>query len=42
MRAFVERSPRILNPETVAAAEQRLLRVLGRLRPVMPKEPVRA
>ncbi|MGB8651212.1 MAG: NAD-dependent epimerase/dehydratase family protein [Mycobacteriales bacterium] len=42
MRAFVERSPRILNPETVAAAEQRLLRVLGRRRPVTPKEPVRA
>jgi UDP-glucose 4-epimerase len=40
MQSFVERSPRILNPETVAAAEQRLLTVLSGRR--TPKEPVRA
>ncbi|MGZ6826868.1 MAG: hypothetical protein ACXVGH_08745, partial [Mycobacteriales bacterium] len=42
MQSFVERSPRILNPETVAAAEQRLLQVLGRRRTATVKEPVRA
>jgi UDP-glucose 4-epimerase len=38
MRSFVDRAPRILNPETVAATEERLLTLLSRL----PKEPVRA
>ncbi len=49
MQSFVERSPRILHPETVLAAEERLLRVLARLRtvpgssaPTTAKEPVRA
>jgi UDP-glucose 4-epimerase len=37
MQTFVERAPRILNPETVAAAETRLLQALTRT-----KEPVRA
>ncbi len=40
MQSFVERSPRILNPETVAATEQRLLSVLTRGRAT--KEPARA
>ena len=45
MDSFVERAPRILNPETIAAAELRLLSLLTRtpadqLRP--PKEPVLA
>jgi UDP-glucose 4-epimerase len=38
-QSFVDRSPRILNRETVEAAEQR---VLASLRPLLPKEPVRA
>jgi UDP-glucose 4-epimerase len=38
-QSFVERAPRILNPETVQAAEQR---VMSTLRTVLPKEPVRA
>jgi UDP-glucose 4-epimerase len=42
MRSFVERSPRILNPETVAAAEERVLRLLARSHPVPAKESVRA
>ncbi|MCW2599239.1 MAG: NAD-dependent epimerase/dehydratase [Frankiales bacterium] len=42
MQAFVERSPRILNPETVAAAEERLLSLLTRRRTITTKEPVRA
>ena len=42
MQAFVERSPRILNPETVAAAEDRVLRALTRRRTISPKEPVHA
>ena len=37
MQAFVERWPRVLNPETVAATEQRILRVLSHLG---AKEPV--
>jgi UDP-glucose 4-epimerase len=37
MQTFVERSPRVLNPETVLAAEQRLLKLASR-----GKEPVRA
>jgi UDP-glucose 4-epimerase len=37
MQTFVERSPRILNPETVLAAEQRLLKLAHRT-----KEPARA
>jgi UDP-glucose 4-epimerase len=41
MQSFVERSPRILNPETVAAAEERLLGVLGARRTSV-KEPIRA
>ncbi len=49
MQSFVERAPRILNPETVLAAEERVLRLLARRRTVpgssastMAKEPVRA
>jgi UDP-glucose 4-epimerase len=42
MQAFVERSPRILNPETVAAAEERVLNLLARRRTTPTKEPVRA
>ena len=42
MRSFVERSPRILNPETVAAAEERIVSLLAGRRAVTPKEPVRA
>ncbi|MCU1601455.1 MAG: NAD-dependent epimerase/dehydratase [Frankiales bacterium] len=38
MQTFVERSPRILNPETVLAAEQRLLRLAS----LASKEPARA
>jgi len=36
MRSFVERAPRVLNPETVAAAEERVLRLLARRRSVSP------
>jgi UDP-glucose 4-epimerase len=42
MQSFVERSPRILNPETVAAAEERLLGLLVGRRTVLPKETARA
>ena len=49
MRSFAERSPRIVNRETVLAAEERVLRVLARRRTVpgssastTVKEPVRA
>jgi UDP-glucose 4-epimerase len=42
MASFVERAPRILNPETVAATEERLLGLLARRRTITPKEPVRA
>lgn len=42
MQTFVDRAPRILNPETVAAAEERLLRVLTRGRTLTTKEPARA
>ena len=44
MQSFVERAPRLLNPETVAAAEQRLLNLLARRRTFAPspiKEPAR-
>jgi UDP-glucose 4-epimerase len=37
MQSFVERSPRVVNPEAVAAAETKLLHALTRA-----KEPVRA
>jgi hypothetical protein len=42
MQSFVERSPRIFNPETVAAAEERVLALLAGRRPAGPKETVRA
>jgi UDP-glucose 4-epimerase len=42
MQSFVERSPRIFNPETVAAAEERVLALIAGRRPVSPKETVRA
>jgi UDP-glucose 4-epimerase len=42
MQSFVERSPRIFNPETVAAAEERVLALLAGRRPAAPKETVRA
>jgi UDP-glucose 4-epimerase len=42
MQSFVERAPRILNPETVAAAEQRLLGLLAGRRTLAPKETARA
>jgi UDP-glucose 4-epimerase len=42
MQSFVERSPRILNPETVAAAEHRLLALLAGRRTVASKETARA
>jgi UDP-glucose 4-epimerase len=42
MQSFVEKAPRILNPETVSAAEERLLAVLARRRTITIKEPVRA
>ncbi|MGZ6791518.1 MAG: NAD-dependent epimerase/dehydratase family protein, partial [Mycobacteriales bacterium] len=42
MASFVERAPRILNPETVAATEERLLGLLARRRTIPLKEPVRA
>jgi UDP-glucose 4-epimerase len=42
MESFVQRAPRILNPETVAAAEQRVLRLLSSRRTPAVKEPVRA
>jgi UDP-glucose 4-epimerase len=41
MQSFVDRSPRILNPETVAAAEARLVGALTGRR-TGPKEPARA
>ena len=43
MQAFVERAPRLLNPETAAATEERLLSLLSHL-PIsrLSKEPVRA
>lgn len=40
MQSFVERAPRLLNPETVAAAEQRVLRVVRTVLPVS-EEPAR-
>ncbi len=45
MQSFVERAPRLLNPETVAAAEQRVLRLLAQRRllaPTTAEEPIRA
>ena len=42
MRTFTERAPRLLNPETVAAVERRVLQVLARRRTPAVKEPVRA
>ena len=40
MQSFVERAPRLLNPETVAAAVQRVLRVVRTVLPVS-EEPAR-
>ncbi len=49
MQSFVERAPRLLNPETIAAAEQRLVRLLAQRHAVPPtaaptasEEPARA
>jgi UDP-glucose 4-epimerase len=42
MQSFVERAPRIFNPETVAAAEERVLALIAGRRAATPKETVRA